>query len=60
VYRAKLNKSRVLGGVIARLVELVFGGKPAGVVQALLDEKGTTPEELAEMKRLIEAHSSNR
>ena len=53
VYRARLNKGRVLGDVMGKLVNLVFGGKRASVVQALLEEK-VSAEDLAEMKRLID------
>jgi predicted transcriptional regulator len=54
LYRAKIARSRVLGGMMKRMVDLVFGGNPAAVLQTLLDEKALTPEELAEMRRLLD------
>ncbi len=60
VYEAKVSKARILGGVMGKLVTLVFGGKPAAAVQALLEDKAVTSAELAEMRRLIEARSQRR
>lgn len=54
VYRAKVTQARVMGGVMGRLVDLVFGGKPAAVLQTLLEDKSVSAEELAEMRRVIE------
>ena len=54
IYRPTIAKEHVLGGMMRRMVDLVFGGKPAAVLQTLLDEQAVSSEELAEMKRLIE------
>jgi len=54
IYRPSVAKGRVLGGMMRRMVDLVFGGKSTAVLQALLEEKAVSAEELTEMKRLIE------
>jgi predicted transcriptional regulator len=60
IYRAKVTKGRVMGGVMGRLVDLVFGGKPTAVLQTLLEEKAVSAEELAEMRRVIEEKAKER
>jgi len=57
IYAAKVSKTRILGGVMGKLVALVFGGNPAAAVQALLEDQDVTSAELAEMRRLIAAKS---
>ena len=54
IYRAKVTQSRIMGGVMGRLVDLVFGGRRTAVLQTLLEDKSLSPEELAEMRRVIE------
>ena len=54
IYRAKVTQSRIMGGVMGRLVDLVFGGRRTAVLQTLLEDKSLSLEELAEMRRVIE------
>ena len=55
VYKPATAKRRVLGPVLKRLVQRAFGGRPADVVQHLLqDPKHITPDELARMRQLID------
>lgn len=54
VYRAT-SKRRILGPVLKRLVQRAFGGRPADVVQHLLqDAKHIDADELARMRQLID------
>src|SRR5512147_246673 len=39
IYRAKVTKGRGMGGGMGGLVDLVFGGRPAAVLQTLLEDK---------------------
>ena len=43
-----------------RLVNQVFGGKPSAVMQQLLQSDSVDADELAEIRKLLEAHESNR
>lgn len=58
IYKPKVARSRVLGGMMKRMVNLVFGGKPAAVLQSLLDDEPLSPDDLAEMRRLLEEKSA--
>ncbi|MCL2640001.1 MAG: BlaI/MecI/CopY family transcriptional regulator [Phycisphaerales bacterium] len=60
VYRPTVAKTRVLGGLLSRLDQLDFGGKPAAAVQALLDDKRISPAELAEIRKLLDAKSTRK
>src|ERR1043165_9612335 len=35
IYRAKVTQSRIMGGVMGRLVDLVFGGRRTAALQTL-------------------------
>ena len=55
IYRAALPKRRVLGPMLKRLVQRAFSGRPADVVQHLLqDPQQLDADELARMRRLID------
>jgi predicted transcriptional regulator len=56
VYRAAVAREAVLPGLVGRMVSLVFGGRRAAAVQALLGEEKLSAEELAEIRQLLEAH----
>ena len=55
-YRAAVAREAVLPGLVGRMVSLVFGGRRAAAVQALLGEEKLSAEELAEIRRLLEEH----
>ncbi|MCL2645762.1 MAG: BlaI/MecI/CopY family transcriptional regulator [Phycisphaerales bacterium] len=57
LYRPRVAKTRILRGLISKLVHLVFGGKPAAAVQALLDDKTISPQELSEIRKMLDAKS---
>jgi len=55
VYKPAAAKRRVLGPVLKRLVQRAFAGRPADVVQHLLQDGGKiTPQELSRMRKLID------
>ena len=56
VYRPTTARRRVLGPVLKRLVQRAFGGRPADVVQHLVEDGGPiAPAELRRMRDLIDA-----
>lgn len=56
VYRPRVEQSRILGRVLGRLVNHVFGGDPSAAVQSLLQQTPVSAEELAEIRRVVDAH----
>ena len=55
VYRPAVGRSRAQRGAVNHLVETFFAGSPAGLVKALLEQRGEiSPEELERMARMIE------
>jgi BlaI family penicillinase repressor len=61
VYRPAVNKHHVLQPFLRRVLNEVFGGRPAAMMQALLDETSVSEDDLAEMHRLLaQARSDNR
>ena len=58
VYRAKVARDRVVGGALGRFVDRLFQGSRAAAVQALLDERSITADELAEIRRMLDARDA--
>ena len=55
VYRPTHKRPRVLGPLVQRLVQRVFAGRPADVVQQLLESgQPVPPHELARMREMID------
>lgn len=54
VYRAAVSRERATGNLIDRLTGAFFGGDVPALVSHLLDSRGVTKREIAEIKRLIE------
>ena len=55
VYHPAEARPRVLGPLVQRLVQRVFAGRPADVVQHLLEsDRPVDPDELARMRQLID------
>ena len=55
VYRPARPKRRVLGPVLRRLTQRAFGGRPADVLQHLLQDAGKVPpDQLARMRELLD------
>ncbi len=55
VYHAVANQRKVLGSLLRGLVSTVFWGKPSAAMQHLLTETEVSPEELVEIRQLIDA-----
>jgi predicted transcriptional regulator len=56
VYVAKKPRDATLGGLVGDLWQRAFGGSAAAVVMHLLDEANPSAEELAEIRKILEAH----
>jgi BlaI family transcriptional regulator, penicillinase repressor len=59
VYRPRVSQGRVLGRLLGKWVNHIFSGNPAAVVQSLLRETPISPEELAEIRRVVAEHTSS-
>jgi BlaI family penicillinase repressor len=55
VFRPLVDEASVTRTEIRGLTERLFGGSPGGLVAHLLKEERISPQELSEIKRLIEA-----
>ncbi|NVB38464.1 BlaI/MecI/CopY family transcriptional regulator [Pseudenhygromyxa sp. WMMC2535] len=55
LYRAQVSEAQVQRSVLARVTEGLFGGDVTALVHQLLDADEVGADELAEVKRLIEA-----
>lgn len=53
VYRPAVDRREVLQPLMHRLLNQVFGGRPAAVMQALLDDASVSQADLDEMRRLL-------
>ena len=53
IYRAKWKQSRVSRSMVSDLAERLFGGDVTQMVCHLLDSRDVSPQQLAELKRLI-------
>ncbi len=61
VYRPTASRSNVLQPFLRRVLQEVFGGRPAALMQALLRETIVSDADLSEMRRLLaEARRENR
>lgn len=54
VYRAYATEQRTQRQLVADLVERAFGGSPAKLAMQALSTRKTSPEELAELRRLLD------
>ena len=54
LYFSSYKKEETRGKLLDRFVESTFGGSAASLVMQLLGNKKTTPEELNEIKQVIE------
>ena len=58
IWRAAVTRNEVTGPLVRDLVRNVFGGNSAAVVQQLLGGRKVSSEELAEIQRLLDSHST--
>ncbi|AEI63471.1 BlaI/MecI/CopY family transcriptional regulator [Corallococcus macrosporus] len=54
VYRARATEQRTQRQLVTDLVDRAFGGSPARLAMQALSSKKTRPEELAELRRLLD------
>ncbi|MCI0571118.1 MAG: BlaI/MecI/CopY family transcriptional regulator [Myxococcaceae bacterium] len=55
VYSARASEQRTQRQLVTDLVERAFGGSPARLAMQALSTKRTSPEELAELRKLLDA-----
>jgi len=55
VYSARATQERTQRQLVTDLVERAFGGSPAQLAMQALSTKKTSPEELAELRRLLDS-----
>jgi BlaI family transcriptional regulator, penicillinase repressor len=55
VYHARLTEEQTQRQLVRDLLERAFGGSPSKLVMQALNAKRASPEELAEIRKLIEA-----
>jgi BlaI family penicillinase repressor len=60
VYRPKTDRDRTLSKMVGDLLGRAFEGQASELVAHLLDQSQPTPEELAEIRRLIEEFQDQR
>jgi BlaI family transcriptional regulator, penicillinase repressor len=53
VYHPAVDRHKVLQPLMHRLLNQVFGGRPAAVMQALLNDASVSEADLDEMRRLL-------
>ena len=56
VYRAARSRAGAQAGLLTDVLDAAFGGNPKLLVSQLLDARAWTPEELTEIRQLIEKH----
>jgi predicted transcriptional regulator len=55
VYSARVAQQKTQRQLVADLVDRAFGGSPAQLAMQALSTKKTSPEELAELRRLLDS-----
>ena len=59
IWQAAVTRDEVTAPLVRDLLRNVFGGRPAAVVQQLLGDRKVSPEELAEIQKLLDSHSTD-
>jgi predicted transcriptional regulator len=54
IYRPRVGAGQVIRETVDDLVERFFDGQPLGLWQHLIQERGITPDETRELRRLLE------
>lgn len=60
LYSAAQPRRRVIGRLVARLVESAFGGSPSGLVLSLLEEGRLSHDETRRIREMIDAAEKSR
>ncbi len=59
VYKPTKSKRDVVGPILRRMMDTIFGGKPSSVMQHLLDDATITEEELGQIRALLEDYENS-
>jgi BlaI family transcriptional regulator, penicillinase repressor len=54
VYTPKIQPRKVIGQTIDELIDRLFGGEAMPLVRHLIEDRGITDEELAELRALVD------
>ena len=60
VYRPVLTRRRTMKPLLQGLVQRAFGGRPAAAVQQLLGDQPPDPEEIAQIRALLDRIEAKR
>jgi hypothetical protein len=55
IYRARMSAERTQGSMLQHLIDTAFGGSAATLVTRVLEQTRLSPEEIAEVRRAIDA-----
>lgn len=58
VYSPKVKEQAVITPLLKNLVKTIFGGRPSRAMQHLLDTSDVSPDELAEMRALLDQYKT--
>jgi predicted transcriptional regulator len=59
VYRPTVTRRQIVKPMMKNLLEHLFGGRPSQAMQYLLADGEVDPAELAEIRKLIDAHEKS-
>lgn len=54
VYSPKVQPRKVIGRTIDDLIDRLFGGEALPLMRHLIEERGLTPDDLSELRKLID------
>lgn len=60
VYKPAVNKNQIIRPFVRKVVTEVFGGKPAAMMQALLDTEAISDEELSQIRQLLDNNAASK
>ncbi|MEX2016408.1 MAG: BlaI/MecI/CopY family transcriptional regulator [Candidatus Hydrogenedentales bacterium] len=60
VYRTTVSRETARRGFVRDLADRLFGGSPGQLILHALKSEGATPEELAELRALLDRHDAKR
>lgn len=58
IYRARIPQEQTQREIVGDLVDRVFGGSAARLMMQALSGRKATPEEIAEIRRMLDDHTS--
>lgn len=60
VYKPVMNKNKIIRPFVRKVVTEVFGGRPAAMMQALLDTTAMSDEELSQIRQLLDKNAASK